>query len=206
MPKLIWRFPDRPIEVFSLRMIDEGEYLCQKKADGYFAVIIKDSDLKIFSRHNNKLSGVSPQMTEMIRALDLSDGDVLHGEWTSRREANRKEELYLFSWVYSKYEWLGGLAEEDRFNRLSSLKPTGDVHIIDSVTTGYAQMYKSTVDDYRYEGIVLKRRNSKLIGDLAKSVDNPSFLKVKWRRGSDSMTKNVIPDEDLKTRCKMEGR
>jgi hypothetical protein len=200
MPKLVWRFPDRPMEVFSLKMIKEGEFMCQKKVDGFFAVIIKDGDIKVLSRHNRKLDGVTPQMVESIKALNLNDGDVLHGEWTSRREANKNEGLYLFSFAFSKYEWLGGKTEEERHERLLSLKPQGSISIVESANTGYAQIYKSTIDDYRFEGVVLKRRSTMLVGDLRKSVDNPGFLKAKWRSGCDSLSRHVIPDEDLKTK------
>lgn len=198
MQTLRWRSPDRPLHIHSLKMVVEGDYLAQKKLDGHFAVIIKDKgQIEVMSRHGKRLTHVSPKMYEMLAGIGMSDGDVLHAEWTSLRQANTKEEMYLFAQVYSKYEWLGTAKEEDRYNRLYSLTPVGSVSIVQAVTTGYADMYRSTIDDWKYEGIVLKKRDTKLFGDLKAPKDNPGFLKLKWRDGPDGMTKCVVPDENL---------
>jgi len=206
MPNLIWRFPDRLQHIYSLRMIREGDFLCQTKHDGYYAVIIKDGDYKVLSRHNKPLA-VSPSMMEAVRSLDLKDGTVLHGEWTGLRQADRSESIVLFSITYLAYEWLGTLTEEERFGFLTSLgmKPHPSIPIVENQITGYAQMYKRMVDDPRTEGVVLKKRTTKLIGDLRSSKDNPGFYKLKWRGGNDGLSKMIIPNPDLITQDLLEG-
>ena len=197
MAKLRWRFPDRPLHVFSLGMVKEGEWLSQTKYDGHFAVILKeDGVVSVMSRHAKPLA-VSKDIINELKAQNLPDGTCLHGEWTSRREANKVESLYLFSVVYHNSEWLGQLTEEERWKRLAFIRPTEKILVVDSRTEGYAAHYKSTIEDWKTEGIVLKKRDSKLHGDLKNPRDNAGFLKLKWREGADGMTKSIIADDKL---------
>ena len=196
MPELPWRYPDKPTRTYSLGAIREGQYLAQVKRDGWNAVVIKhDGEISVLSRHQKPLEKVT--LLESIKSLDLSDGDVLNGEWTSMREADRTEALHLFTWMYSKYEWLGGLGEEERYSRLLDLPQAEGIFVLEAVTDGYGDLYRSTVGDWTTEGIVLKHRSAKLIGSQTKASKNPMMLKLKWRDGSDGMTEMIVPDEDL---------
>lgn len=198
MGKLRWRFPDRPLHIFSLSMVREGEWMSQTKYDGHFAVILKeDGVVSVMSRHAKPL-GVSKLIIDELKAQNLPDGTCLHAEWTSRREANKVESLYFFSVVYQNGEWLGQSTEEDRWSRLSALiKPTEKLLMVETRFGGYADHYKSTIEDWKTEGIVLKKRDSKLKGDLKNPADNPGFLKLKWREGADGMTKSIVADDKL---------
>jgi ATP-dependent DNA ligase len=192
-----FRYPDRPIQIFSLSMVREGEWMSQSKWDGHFAIIIKDNGkIAVFSRHE-KLLPISAKLLENLKVLDLRDGTMLHGEWTSRREANKEEGMYLFSVVYQNHEWLGGKTEEERYKRLECIRPVSMINVVESRYTGYAEHYKSTIDNWSLEGIVLKKRNAKLIGGLHSPADNPGFLKLKWRQAADGMSKAVVPDDKL---------
>lgn len=197
MSSLRFRHPDRPLHIFSLSMVKEGEWMSQTKYDGHFAVILKENGVvSVMSRHAKPLA-VSKTIIDEIKAQNLPDGTCLHGEWTSRREANKVESLYLFSVVYQNGEWLGQLTEEERWKRLEIVKPTNKLCVVESRFGGYAEHYRSTIDDWKTEGIVLKRRDSKLHGDLKNPRNNAGFLKLKWRESADGMTKNVIPDDKL---------
>ena len=197
MGKLRWRHPDRPLHVFSLSMVKEDEWLSQTKYDGHFAIISKDEgQISVMSRHAKPLP-VSSVILDEIAAQNLPDGTCLHGEWTSRRESNKIETMYLFSVVYQNYEWLGSKTEEERWQRLSMIKPTDKLAVVDSRFSAYAEHYKATIDDWKTEGIVLKKRDAKLRGDLKTPCDNPGFLKLKWREGADGRTKSIITDDKL---------
>jgi hypothetical protein len=195
-----FRHPDRLFHVFSLKHIREGEYLSQTKYDGHYAVIIKDDNkVSVLSRHNKPLA-VSPKMIASLETIGMENGDVLHGEWTSRRESNKVESMYLFNMVFMRYEWLGAIAEEERFKKLQDFKVNADVFLVENREGGYAAHYKSTIDDWKTEGIVLKLKKAKVIGDLRTPKDNPGYFKLKWREGSDGRTKAIIPDNELITR------
>lgn len=209
---LPWRAPDKPIEIHNLRMVREGEYLAQRKLDGHNCVIIRDEGTtKVMSRHNKTL-GVSVAMRKAIEALAIPDGSVLNAEWTSRREAYRQEELYFFDILYWNKSWVGTFTTLHRYEVLTNWfdsmrgyayemidgpKPT--VFLVQSQDKDYAGLYKSCVDDMKTEGIVLKHKESKLIGDLRDSAHNPKMFKLKWRIGADGMTKRIVPDSDLVT-------
>lgn len=195
-----FRYPDHPIHIYSLGMIREGEYMSQPKWDGHFVVIIKDfGKIITLSRHNKPLPVTRPLVAQ-LESMNLKNGTTLHGEWTSRRESNTEESIRLFSAVYSDFKWLGGDTEENRFNILTDVvRPTEAVTIVENRMSGYANHYRETVDNPKLEGIVLKRRNAKLIGDPTKPKDNPAFLKLKWRDAADGQFRSVISDENLVT-------
>lgn len=195
-----FRHPDRLFHIFSLTNIREGEYLSQTKYDGHYAVIIKDDNkIKVLSRHDKTLA-VSPKMIASLETIGLNNGDVLHGEWTSRRESNKVESMYLFNQVFMGYEWLGAIAEEERFKRLREFKMNEDVLLVENREGGYAAHYKSTINDWKTEGIVLKLKKGKYFGDLRTPKDNPGYFKLKWREGSDGRSIRIVPDDKLTTR------
>jgi len=197
MLNIRWRYPDKPKEIFSLSMVKSGEYLCQTKQDGFRCLILKDNDQIFFMSRHRKPLPVSKILHAEVEKLQMTNGTVFDSEWTSRREANKEEAIYLFSVVYHNYEWLGKKTEEERYNRLEIIKPTANIHIIESKYSDYDQHYKSTIYNWKTEGIVLKKKTTQLIGGLEKSYDNPGFLKAKWRLGSSGTTLNIIPDDKL---------
>jgi len=193
-----WRYPDRPMRIFSLRMVKDGEWMSQTKYDGHFAVIIKEGKFSVMSRHKNKLP-ISPAMLGSIEKLDIPDCTVLHGEWTSRRQSNKEEALYLFSAAYWNSEWLGPKGEEDRYKLVQSITLVDNIYIVENRCSGYAKHYKSTINDWKTEGIVLKRRNGKMIGSMSnESMDNSALLKLKWRSGQGGDSIEIVPDDNLK--------
>lgn len=194
--KLKWRHPDRPLHIFSLKMVKEGKWMSQPKYDGHFAVIEIEDAPKIMSRHNKPLP-VSQNLVDVFKSIPK--GVVLWGEWTGRRQANKEEAIYLFSIVYNDFKWLGRLTEEERYEQLTQIQlpDTPNISVVENRFDNHAQHYKETINNWKLEGIVLKRKDMKLIGDLSKPKDNPAFLKLKWREGADGMSINIIPDEDL---------
>ena len=196
-----FRHPDRLFHIFSLKGIREGEYLSQTKYDGHYAVISKDENkIKVLSRHNKPLP-VSAKMLASLETIGMDNGDVLHGEWTSRRESNKVESMYLFNIVFRHYDWIGFAPEEARFERVLAFKMNEDVLPVENRVGGYAEHYKSTIEDWKTEGIVLKLKTGKFYGDLQSPRDNPGYFKLKWREGSDGRSKRVIADAELVTRA-----
>jgi ATP-dependent DNA ligase len=198
MPKLRWRAPDKPQRTYSLTHVREGEHLAQIKIDGHCAVISKDDDgIIVMSRHQKPL-GISDALREQIAAINMKDGDQVVGEWTGLRESNRIESLRLFSMHYQGFDWLGGMGEEERYNRLASaIKPTDMITVLEAHDTGYADLFTSTIDDWETEGIVVKHKAARLKGGVDGSLKNGAFQKLKWRDGSDGKLICHVPDEEL---------
>lgn len=169
--------------------------MSQPKWNGHLAMIRKDGPIQVISRHNKPLP-ISKPMLDSLSRIGLVDGDEVYGEWTSRRESNKEEGMYLFNWSFSRYEWLGSTPEEDRYKKLGDLKLVDNVFVVDSRNDTYAQHYKSTIDNYKLEGIVLKLRKAKMIGDRSPK-DNPGYMKLKWLGGSDGLTRRIVPDSEL---------
>jgi hypothetical protein len=198
------RFPDKPFHIYTLAAIREGEYLAQKKLDGWNSLLVKEAGKLIVLRRDMRQQACSKELLAALETLDLKDGDVLNGEWTCRRKANREEAMWLFDVMYLGHEWIGNQTTVMRYARLWDMlegryngNPPEHLHLIDSVTTDYANFYRSTIDDWKTEGIVLKHKEARLIGDPNKSKDNPRMFKLKWRDGPDGMTKMVVPDDKL---------
>lgn len=197
-----WRYPDRPIRIYDLSMVREGEWMSQDKWDGHFTVIIKDgSTFFARSRRNNQNTPMSESIIDELNSMSINDGTVLWGEWTSRRQSNKSESIRLFTIVYSGHKWLGNVSEKDRFDMLNEvIQPTERITIVSNRFNGYADHYRDTIEDWNLEGIVLKKTSAKLIGDIRSSKDNPSYLKLKWRDGHDGRSLSIIPDKDLATK------
>ncbi len=57
------------------------------------------------------------------------------------------------------------------------------VQLAEATDEGYADFFGYSKTIAESEGIVLKHKASHFIGSTRRSVDNPLWLKVKWRRG-----------------------
>jgi ATP-dependent DNA ligase len=189
-------------------MIREGDFIAQPKLDGFNALIFREKgELVVLSRVMKPLA-ISAAMRKALEHLPLENGTVLNGEWTCRREAWKEEGIFLFDMMYEKGEWIGHWPIEERMmkliqihNGLGSLSENPwPIYLVAGQTENYAQLYKSLIGNMKTEGIVLKRKGSRLVGDFHKSVDNLSMFKLKWRDGPDGMTRMIVPDEDLKTK------
>jgi hypothetical protein len=59
------------------------------------------------------------------------------------------------------------------------------ISIVPFTTGGYVDFFDFSKTLPGAEGIVLKHKTSRFIGSVRKSVENPMWLKVKWRAGAD---------------------
>ncbi len=193
------RYPDKPKHIYTLRLVKESEWFAQPKLDGHNALIMKEAGKTIvLSRHMNTLK-ITQAMQKACEALPIENGTVLNAEWTKLRKAWKEEGMWLFDILYEKGQWVGGLPAEERYAKVAEIQkgtpPT--IHLIEVVETGFADLYRRIIGDMKTEGIVLKRRGSKIIGDRQESVENPNIYKLKWRDGADGLTRVIVPDDDL---------
>ena len=124
-------FPDKPIErgPEDLADLDNGDYICQQKSDGWRLEVCKTLKGKtvLISRHNNVMNDQveEPIRAEIERMLDIMPNRCqLDGEWLSRRQAtNGKSEprLILFDVVRYDGRWLLDEPYENRWSLLEIL-------------------------------------------------------------------------------------
>ena len=112
-------------------------------------------------------------------------------EFMGRRDG-QPEALRLFDMLALNGKWVGDLAAYARLGMLTAgfpeLKDAGTesrISIVPFTTGRYQDFFEFSRTLPGAEGIVLKHKTSRFIGSVRKSVDNPMWLKVKWREGAD---------------------
>lgn len=190
METAAFRFPDKPCtsSVGILSTLKDRDWLAQAKYDGWRALVQWDGNrVLLTSRHQEGIPASQPFLTEITETLRPLPPCVLDGEWMGRRDS-QPESLWLFDVLDIRGEWLGGLTAADRFARLCSLLPRPDltprIKLVECVVSGYPEFFRFSKSLPGCEGIVLKHRDSKFIGSVRKCVNNPLWLKVKWRDGA----------------------
>jgi len=188
-----WRYPDKPLEINSLSICRDGEYLAQSKHDGWRCLIVMNEhdDIEFWSRQQKKLP-VSFDFTTAIANLPIPSGSVLDGEWMKRRpNYTGPEMIYLFGVLWWGDKWMGRLPEIERWEMVQEIMRHNRSPLLrlpQTTTSGYEAFFEQTKKDPSSEGIVLKKLDSKLLGNLTDSKQNPLWYKYKWRSGADGWT------------------
>ena len=185
----MFRYPDKPRWATAgvLPVLKDEEWLAQFKADGWRAVVTLQPDtVQLLSRHNLPLPA-SERLLETaartLRAAGVPVGSVLDGEWMGRRD-QQPEGLYLFDLLQWGESWIGLEATSSRFCRLREVlagHETAEVRLIPWATSRFMELFSASRQVPGMEGIVLKRATAPFIGSLRRSVDNPHWMKVRWR-------------------------
>jgi ATP-dependent DNA ligase len=188
----MFRYPDKPT-TSSLGVLDhlvDGEWLADLKYDGWRALIRWDGNMVTFtSRHRKALPGTPGLLLEARDCLHGLPPALLDGEWMGRRD-DQPESLVFFDMLEIGAESCWSRTADDRRTRLVGMiqRLTPRIRMVEYVDRGYRDFFeRSKVPGC--VGIVLKRKDSKLIGSIRNSVDNPNWLKVKWREGFDGQTR-----------------
>lgn len=188
-----FRFPDKPTRGAPgiLDTLREGDWLAQFKPDGFRCLIDWDGRRAILtSRHAKQLPVSHDLLGELAEALrHVLPGSVIDAEWMGRRDG-QPEGLYLFDLLVDEGCWIGHHGAIGRFNTLrGDITPTERVRIVPWTLNGYPEFFERSKAAPGVEGIVLKRTDSKFIGSTRTSVDNPHWIKVKWRDGADGQVR-----------------
>lgn len=200
------RFPDKPLTsaVAVLDVLKRGDWLAQYKFDGWRAVVETGeaddgSDWRFTSRHNKPLPVSADLRRDLGRWSRAAWGHcpphtLFDGEWMARRAGNAlgEERLWLFDVLrFGRDDWQLGRTAEQRFDALLLHAPAPLIVPYtfwrDDDEPSYRAMFDASKADPRTEGIVLKRRSSTYIGSTRGCADNPGWMKVKWRDGSDGL-------------------
>lgn len=204
--ELGWRYPDKPTtgSVAFLKSIDESNYVALPKKDGWRAIVYVDGPtVEIYSRDGRLLESAlkkpyDPHIRQSLAALNLRR-TVLDGEFVGRR-GGFQESLHLFDVTMLEGKWITNLSRIDRYQTLCHIAADAlsPVSVLGPLIEGdfLRNFWRRTVNGLATdeEGIVLYRRGSTRIDSTVSSVDNPQWIKVKWRE----IAKWLVRPEDGK--------
>lgn len=186
---MTWRYPDKPTTAAPafLQTLEPCRWIVQAKMDGWRCVITKTADgLTFTSRHRQEIPA-SAEVREQARAAlaGLAPGSIVDAEWMGRR-CGAPESLVYFDLIHDGSAWLGQLSAMERFRRLhASVVRQPLVQPVAWSDADYAEFFEESRNDPAWEGVVLKRVDSKYIGSVRGCVDNPAWFKVRYRGGAD---------------------
>lgn len=193
---MIFRYPDDPRRIsadFLKKLEDKskpGDLICQPKWDDWRLMASKDNGAwHFFAKRGGKEDRSKQPPDHLVReltSLALPDGTCLDMGWVGPRDPFKvlKGKHFFVVWdiMYWEGQWQGPQPYSERLKRLENvLKPTELVQLVESNTSPPVAMFERTKRCPEYEGIVVKRASSKLLGGFARAEDNPGWFKVKYR-------------------------
>jgi len=194
-------YPDKPFERHPRDLQswdDAGCYVCERKTDGWRLEVLKGlgDDLHFISRHN-KAMNVETHIVEQMKILAaaMPDRTQLDCEWMSRRESTNKKikpYLALIDVVRYNKKWLLRTTYAERRALLEEIYAKVDpalipnIRLTETAPSGeFVAFYEAQKKLPQSEGVVVKHKESLLLGDRKESKKNPRWFKVKFRQGSD---------------------
>lgn len=183
---MLSRWPDAPIlstpAIFAT--LEPGNWLAEEKLDGWRTIVHRTPRGFTFTTRHNKVCPLSRELSAQLeQALShLPVGSMLDSEWLCRRAGLGNEKLVFFDMLSLGSQWQGGNGALARFELLKTLVPSE--LIVGHTLTDYAAFFERTKLDPLTEGVVLKRCDSRYIGSTRGSVDNPGWVKVRYRAGA----------------------
>lgn len=203
------RCPDKPLRISqdSLPGFDqEGGYIGTYKYDGWRCIIDWDGeDVGFFSRRDVDSGGptqhkVCESLVAEVRKFLIDNGvppnTRLDAEWLARRTEG-PEVIYIFGIQYLNGEWLGRDIEDLRWTIVETYKyDQPHVRLADFTRENFTEFFEKIrakneglpEGKQPVEGIVLKRVDSKLLGNTKVCKLNQGWFKIKWRDGASGYT------------------
>jgi len=197
---LQYRYPDNPMRVSpgfvkELEQKFPGAYGAQRKGDGWRrpGYHPDNATWEFYSKHDEQKAEPPGLLVNQVRALRIPEGTALDMEWMGRRKTeytNGRHWFEVFDLLYWRGEWMGDRMFRERHAILSEMfghwkeragEPTPDVLLLPVVTVGLHAFYESQLRDPLSEGIVVKRLTGNLVGSLARTTDNGTWYKCKYR-------------------------
>ncbi len=197
------RYPDnpKPVSLDFLRKLDAdppGTWIGQPKLDGWRRVAWHgDGGWQYISKRES--SGNRRPLPLDLQAefegLPWPDGLGLDCEWMGPRQVAhiKGDSLHVFDLLMgpvtpgsTRSDWLGDMPFVDRYILLHSLMESGrqskQVRLVPAwANPGLVDRFMEQTQDPLSEGLVVRRADSKLIGALHRSAENPHWFKVKYR-------------------------
>jgi ATP-dependent DNA ligase len=195
-------FPDKPWERHPKDLLgwdQSGDYICQQKTDGWRMEVCKGlGDIHYISRHNKPMDDrIEDHIQQQMQILlaEVPDRSQFDGEWLSLREATNKKtkpRLVLFDVIRFNKRWLLRTTYQERWVLLQEVfskvdpKLIPDISLAETAPDGeFLAFYEAQKKLPHSEGVVVKHKESVLLGDRKESKKNPRWYKCKYRGMSD---------------------
>lgn len=202
-------YPPRPeykIPATDLSKFDTGQYICQPKYNGAACLVFTNgTELHVFNRHKQALTSWSKEI-DFLKLAKTKSWYVYAGEYLNKGQlgengVKEKDKFVIWDVLVWDGEYLVGSSLGSRLTLLENIYPCARavvkgnrVEIYDhlcctefngiykapSYTTGFYNLYQEITKTPLYEGLVLKKIDSKL--GYGFNEANNSDWQVKARR------------------------
>ncbi len=198
---LKFRFPDDPVRITHEAVADmerqyPGLWIAQPKGDGwrrpgYFS----EGKWTFYAKRGDGTSASKPPDEGLVAEFETMgwpDGIALDMEWMGPRckdEMKGRHEFWIFDILYHDGKWVGARPFEERLELLKQAHAAArgesefpNVRLVEDRHENLFEYFAEQRANPLSEGLVLRHRAGKLIGNRAKSVKNSeAMLKVKYR-------------------------
>jgi len=194
-----WRYPDKPNFVLpeSVDEYDRSKWIATGKVDDWRLVFnagLSFDSWSVKTRHNKelKISGdvFNIILPEFNRLAEIEGQFVLDLGLMGVRNSHYEPRLVLFDIHYKEGIWFGNVHAEERWKVTKEFADKHDLllppePVAEETIGDFYNRLNHGGNEYflheELEGIVLKRKDSMLIGSRHKCKENPLWLKMKWR-------------------------
>lgn len=191
---LSFRYPDKPVDITPklLSSLNEREWLCNAKYDGWRLQVYVDEagQIRCYSRVGTPIqeTGASfdSNIIQMLKTIGLSPGTVLDAEFVGPR-GKLSPAVYIFDMLAADGQWLMNESYEKRWARCLNLNPRGIIHFAETVEHNFIELFNRLKNGWDqksislHEGIVIKKRSSKMKLSRTKSIDVDWMMRMKFR-------------------------
>ena len=198
-------YPPRPTNAIpddELNFWDNGSLIAQPKLNGSNCVIFTDGKVvRFMNRHNQPLTNVRISTEEIISLYSGKDGEwlVINGEYMNKSKMDENGHVFnhkfvIFDILVQNSEYLVGKTFEDRILLLDSLygktpsekeylyKISENIYRVKSIDNNFKSTFDRLTPIDMIEGLVMKRRNSRL--ELGTTENNNVKSQIKCRKAT----------------------
>ena len=192
-------YPPRPeskIRNTELIKYDNGTFISQPKLNGSNCTIYTNGiDVYIMNRHKQELSNV--KLGKKV-FTDLHRGEgwmAINGEYMNKSKNNGdgltfNNKFVIFDILIYEGKQMVGTTFEYRVDLLKNLydsvkydniirKINDDIYIVETFFEGFDSIYEDIVSIDMYEGLVIKKKKSKLENGISQKNNSSSQIKVR---------------------------
>ena len=190
-----YHWPDDPIqipphELYRLLKEEPGTRVGQFKWDGWRKpAYYSEGEWVLHAKRNEQRLPPPAELLAALRTWKVPEQTALDLEWMGPRavaETQGRHWFKAFDILYDRGEWLGSVGFMARHRLLCNLfqhcPPPAIVEFTEVQGGDLVEMFHESKGIPITEGIVVRHKDSGLVGDLCRPVDNPLWNKVKWRQ------------------------
>jgi hypothetical protein len=170
--------------------------MAQPKLNGSNLLLFTNGvEIHVYNRHNSPITNVKLKQSEFLSLHKGNGWIVLNGEYMNKSKNNSKKELFnqkfvIFDILVYEGTQTVGMTFEERIKLLDRLYPSTDYDSVINKVTENTYIVKSFYEDFSnifnkitltdmYEGLVLKKKNSKLKNGISEKNNTDSQMKFR---------------------------